>query len=127
MSKNLNPHWSGITAVIAFLYGILAAAKVYTNDPTAHSGAGILVMYFVLPVVFILVMGVTSPVLVWILIWAKNLNTRIGITLVAFGLFLFAYGVPSLMLTISAIFVFFIGYLYSKKASTDNEDLNKFL
>ena len=125
--KVLAPLWAGITAVIAFLYGILAATKVYTSDPTLHQGGGILIAYVSLPFVFMIAMALVAAILTEILGHVNMEGKRSAIASAAIVIFFITHGKPSWPVLFAAVIVYFVGYFHSKKSQTDAKDLSEFM
>jgi chromate transport protein ChrA len=125
--KVLEPLWGGISSVIAYLYGILAATKVYASDPTLHQGGGILIAYALLPFVFIVVMALVAAIITGILSRVEIESKRAAIALAAIVVFFIAHGKPSWLVLFVAVIVYFVGYFHSKKNQTDAKDLSEFM
>lgn len=126
MEKKLEPHWGGVVAVVAFLYGLWAASSFYTGTGN-HEGPGVIGLYILMSILFITVMTITVFSVGWVLILLKHDFPRLCFVLIVFGLFLVGYGIPSFVVIGIAILFFLSGYFSGKKAREDAADLKAFL
>lgn len=126
MEKKLKPHWGGVVAVVAFLYGLWAASSIYTGTGS-HEGPGIIGIYILMSIIFFTVMMITVFPVGWALILLKHDFLRLCFVLIALGIFLVGYGIPSFVVISIAVVFFLSGYFSGKKAREDAADLKTFL
>lgn len=127
MTRAIEPYWDGASAVIAYLYGFLAARKLYESDPSLHQGGGSLIAYVLLPFVFMLVMGVVAVIVMVIYRQAKVNSLRLVFSFVAIAIFLFVFGKPTWILLCPAVVIYFTVYFYANRSHKDAQDLNEFM
>ena len=126
MGKNLTPIWGGIVYMIAYLYSLLVTSELIANEPDATHGLGLIMMYIMVPIAFLLALGFVSAVLTGLFGWIKDDKKRANIALPAVGVFFVMYGTPSFLVIFFAIVSYLTGHFYSQKLQDDEHNRLQF-
>lgn len=127
MKVDKEPLWAAWLSVASLLYAIWASKHMYQSDPGLQNGVGIMVSWLFIPFIFCLTLAIAGVVFGMAFHLIKAPSTRIILLLVAFGVFFFGYGKPSILVIAVALATFPFAYFRAKKAGKDETDLEEFM
>ena len=93
METKLEPHWAGAVGLITFLYGYWPVSHMF-----AGGGYNLMAGLIIGPFVFAVIALIVAYSFGWTLILIKQSIVRLSLVLSAVVIFLFSYGMPSLLL-----------------------------